>query len=128
MTGLLTPAQAYFKAQKLRSMLRQQVLDVLDRVDVLVLPATPTPPPKLMEGPGIKSREEAARTIPGPIAFTGPFNLASTPALVIPCGFTADSLPISMQIAGRPFDEETVLRVAYAYEQNTPWHLKRPPI
>ena len=128
LTGLLTPAQAYFKAQKLRSMLRQQVLDVLDRVDVLVLPATPTPPPKLMEGPGIKSREEAARTIPGPIAFTGPFNLASTPALVIPCGFTADSLPISMQIAGRPFDEETVLRVAYAYEQNTPWHLKRPPI
>ena len=128
LTGLLTPAQAYFKAQKLRSMLRQQVLDALDKVDVLVTPATPTPPPKLMGGAGIKSREEAVRTIPGPIVFTGPFNLASTPALVIPCGFTEDNLPISMQIAGRPFDEETVLRVAYAYEQNTPWHLRRPPI
>ncbi len=128
LSGLLTPAQVYYKALKLRSLLRQQVLDVLERVDVLVLPGTPWPPPKLMEGPGIKSKEEAARNIPGTIKFTGPFNLASTPSLVILCGFTSDNLPISMGIAGRPFDEETMLRVAHAYEQNTPWHLRRPPI
>ena len=128
LSGLLTPAQFYYKAQKLRALLRKQVLDVLERVDVLLLPATPTPPPKLPEGPGIKSKEEAAQNIPGMIMFTGPFNLASTPALVALCGFTSDDLPISMEIAGRPFDEKTLLRVAYAYEQNTPWHLKRPPI
>ena len=127
LTGLLTPAQVYYKAQRLRALLRQQVLDVLEMVDVLVLPATPAPPPKLMEGPGI-SKKQAVQQIPGPIIFTGPFNLASTPALVVPCGFTSDHLPISMQIAGRPFDEETLLRVAHAYEQNTPWHQRRPPI
>jgi Asp-tRNA(Asn)/Glu-tRNA(Gln) amidotransferase A subunit family amidase len=55
-----------------------------------------------------------------------PFNATHLPALSVPCGFTAVGLPIGLQIAGRPFDEATVLRVGQAYEQATGWHLRRP--
>ncbi len=128
LTGILTPAQAYYKAQKLRALLRKQILDALQRVDVLVMPTTPTPAPKLPESPGIKGKDEAVQRISGVRSFTGAFNLAGTPAAAVPCGFTSEGLPVSLQIAGRPFEEGTILRVAYAYEQNTPWHLRRPPI
>ncbi|HZA23367.1 MAG TPA: amidase family protein, partial [Dehalococcoidia bacterium] len=56
------------------------------------------------------------------------FSLASTPALSINCGFNSQGLPIGLQIGGRIFDEETVLKVAYAYEQSTPWHNRKPPL
>ncbi len=128
LTAILTPSQVYFKAQKLRALLRQQILDALKRVDVLVLPTSPVPAPKIPDAPGIKSREDALSRLSGPRGFTGPFNLASVPALSVPCGFTSQDLPISLQIAGRPFDEETVMKVAHAYEQATPWHTRRPPI
>ena len=124
----LTPANAYYKAQKLRALLRSQVLDELQRVDVLVLPTTPTQAPRILDGPGIKSPEEAREAVSGVRSFTGAFNLAGTPALALPCGFTSDGLPVSLQLAGRPFEEGTLLRVGHAYEQNTTWHLKRPPI
>jgi aspartyl-tRNA(Asn)/glutamyl-tRNA(Gln) amidotransferase subunit A len=55
-----------------------------------------------------------------------PFNLSGLPALALPCGFTSDGLPISLQLAGRPFDEVTVLRAGHAYEQATEWHTRRP--
>ena len=128
LTGILTPAQFYYKAQKLRSMLQQQILEALERVDVLILPTSPVPAPRIAAAPGIKSKEDARSRIKGPRGFTGPFNLASLPALSIPCGFTSEDLPISLQIAGRPFDEETVMKVAHAYEQSTTWHTRRPPI
>ena len=124
----LAPAQAYYKAQKLRTLLRQQVLEELQRVDVLVLPTSPTPASRIPDGPGIKSPEEAREAVSGGRSFRGAFNLAGTPALALPCGFTSENLPVSLQIAGRPFEEATVLRVGYAYEQNTAWHLRRPPI
>ena len=57
-----------------------------------------------------------------------PFNLTGLPAISIPCGFTSTGLPIGLQIAGKPFDEATVLRVAHAYEQHTDWHRRQPPI
>ena len=128
LTAILTPAQHYYKAQKLRSLLRQQILDALEKVDVLVLPTSPTAAPRLPTGPGIKSQEEAHGRISGARSFTGPFNLASLPALAMPCGFSSKALPISLQIAGRPFGEETVMKLAHAYEQATPWHTRRPPI
>ena len=56
--------------------------------------------------------------------FTIPANLAGIPAVSIPCGFTGENLPIGLQIMGRAFDEETILRIAYAYEQSTNWHIK----
>jgi aspartyl-tRNA(Asn)/glutamyl-tRNA(Gln) amidotransferase subunit A len=128
LTAILTPAQHYYKAQKLRAMLRQQILDLLEGVDVLVLPTSPTPAPKIPDAPGVTSREDADGRIFGVRNFTGPFNLANLPALAVPCGFTSDNLPISLQIAGRPFEEGTVMRVGHAYERATDWHTRKPPI
>ena len=127
-TGLLTPASVYYKAQKLRSLMREQILELLERLDVLVMPTAPSAAPKIPEAAGVHSRADAASRISGVRSFTGPFNLASTPAIAVPCGFTSDNLPISLQIAGRPFEDATVMRVAHAYEQATQWHTRRPPI
>ena len=58
---------------------------------------------------------------------TIPVNIAGLPAISVPCGFV-DSLPVGLHIMGKPFDESTILRVAYAYEQATDWHKTRPPL
>ena len=60
--------------------------------------------------------------------FTIPADLAGTPALSVPCGFSSSGMPMGLQIVGRPFAEETVLRVAHAYEQTTEWHNRRAPV
>ena len=124
----IIPGQAYYKAQKLRALVRRQVLDALERVDVLVSPTGPVPAPPVESVPGVHSKDEAAAELAGRSAFTGPFNLAGLPALSVPCGFTANNLPLGLQIGGRAFAEETVMKVAHAYEQSTPWHNERPPI
>lgn len=128
LTGSIMPAQAYYKAQNLRALLRRQILDALDRVDVLVLPAGPVTARPVESVPGIQSKEQMAAGLNGRISYTGPFNLAGVPALVLPCGFSSENLPMGLQIVGRPFAEETVMKVAHAYEQNTEWHTRRPPI
>ena len=128
LTGILTPAQVYYKCQKLRALFRQQVLELMERFDVLVLATTPNTAPLIPDAPGINSKEEAASRIFGIRNYTGPFNLSNTPAIAILCGFTSANLPISLQIAGRPFEDEVVLNVAHTYEQATPWHTRRPPI
>ena len=119
--GSILPAQAHYKALKLRAMLRRQVLETLDRVDVLVTPTS-----------GIVAQEVDMDTSADPRKAHTPwlltpiFSLAGTPALTICCGFTSERLPVGLQIAGKPFDEATVLRVAHAYEQGTPWHTMIP--
>jgi aspartyl-tRNA(Asn)/glutamyl-tRNA(Gln) amidotransferase subunit A len=60
--------------------------------------------------------------------FTISVNLAGLPAIALPCGFSKTGLPIGVQLIGRAFEEETVLRAAHAYEQSAQWHLKRPMI
>jgi aspartyl-tRNA(Asn)/glutamyl-tRNA(Gln) amidotransferase subunit A len=125
LTGSIMPAQAYYKAQKLRSLLRQQVHEGLERYDVLVTPTSGrTAVPRTETEPVITSKEMASRL---PYMLTNTFNLASAPAISVPCGFSSQGLPIGLQIGGRPGAEETVLKVAHAYEQSTPWHTMRPP-
>ena len=128
LTGSSIPAQAYYKAQKLRAVLRQQILDALEKVDVLVLPTGPVTAPPVESLPGIQSKEHALTGLAGRISFTGPFNLAGTPALSVPCGFSQAGMPMGLQIVGRPFAEEMVFKVAHAYEQSTDWHNRRPPV
>ena len=128
LTGSIIPAQAYYKAQKIRAVLRQQILDALEKVDVLILPTGPVTAPPVESVPGIESKEHSLTGLAGRISFTGPFNLAGTPAISVPCGFSVVGMPMGLQIVGKPFDEETVLRVAHAYEQNTDWHNCRAPI
>src|SRR5262245_51520600 len=131
LTGAVTPAQWYYKAQQLRELIRFQVFEALRKVDVLALPASSEPAPPLPRAPGLKSKEEARQRMSGRRSFTGVFNLANVPALSVPCGFVAvegKELPIGLQLAGRPLEDELLLRVAHAYEQATPWHTRRPPI
>lgn len=130
MAGNLIPAQVYYKAQKLRAVVRQQVLEALEDVDLLIQPTSSGPAVKINLNPAKGSLEQAKRALVEG-SFRGLYSLSGAPALSILCGFTSPDdggLPLALQIAGRPFDEATVLRVAHTYEQNTSWHTRRPPI
>ena len=113
---------------RLRHLLRQQILEALEGVDVLVMPTSSIPASPIPEKAGVESKQAFLEMLGGRRSFTAPFNLAHVPALSINCGFTSDDLPVGFQIAGKPFDESTVLRVAYAYEQATNWNTRRPPV
>ena len=115
LTGSLVPAQAYQKAQKLRALLRE---------DVLVMPTSGRQAVPIQDDPPVTSRETSSRL---PFMRTNTFNLSSAPAISVPCGFGGRGLPVGLQIAGPPGGEEMVFRLAHAYEQNTPWHTMRPP-
>ena len=125
LTWSLTPGLAYYKALKLRALLRQRVLEAFNTVDVLLAPTMGIAPPKIIPDPIVDSKANTERNRSG---LNTTFSLASAPALSICCGFTSENLPIGLQLGGRPFDEQTILNVAYAYEQNTEWHTRRPPI
>ena len=128
LTAILTPAQALNKAQKVRTLIRESVLEALDEVDIIVLPTSPTGAPMLPTEAGIKSQEDARSRISGVRNFTGAFNVANLPALSIPCGFTEDNLPLSLQLVGRPMADGLLMRAAHAYQQVTDWHQHRPPL
>jgi len=111
----------YLKAQKVRTLIIREFKTAFEKYDALVTPTSPTVPFKLGE------------KVDDPIQMylsdvcTLPINIAGLPAISIPAGF-ADGLPIGMQIIGKPFDEETILHIAFAYEQATDWHKRKPPI
>ncbi|MDR7419127.1 MAG: Asp-tRNA(Asn)/Glu-tRNA(Gln) amidotransferase subunit GatA [Armatimonadota bacterium] len=111
----------YIKAQRVRTLVARDFARAFDRVDAVVLPAAPTP------AFGLGERVDDPLTMYLSDIFTIPVNLAGLPALAIPCGFDR-GLPIGLQVIGRPFDESTVLRVGWAYQQATAWHLQRPPL
>jgi aspartyl-tRNA(Asn)/glutamyl-tRNA(Gln) amidotransferase subunit A len=117
----------YVRAQRARTMMKEECKAAFAKADVIVTPTTPITAPriaKVLEPWGSDSETAAASLT----RFTRHFNIVGLPAISIPCGFTSDSLPIGMQIAGKPFDEATVLRVAHAYEQDAGWFERRPPI
>jgi len=124
LTGSLFPAQVYYKAQKLRSLLRRQLLDALETYDVLVLPTLGIPAPRIQEARPFTSKRSASLY---DFLLTPMFNLAGAPAMTVPCGFSSEGLPFGLQIGGRPGDEKTVIQVGYAYQQATSWHTIRPP-
>lgn len=129
MTGEILPAQVYYKAQKVRAMVRQQVLETFENFDVLIQPTSPTTPGIMNLTPGINSKEQAARSLQEG-NFRGLYSCGGNPALSICCGFSEDEkpLPLALQIAAKPFDEATALKVAHAYEQATDWHTRFPPV
>ena len=83
-------------------MLRRQILEALEGVDVLVMPTSSIPAPLIPEKAGIGSKQEVIDGYKGRRSYTSPFNLANTPALSINCGFTSEGLPVGLQIAGAP--------------------------
>ena len=124
----LVPAKAYNRAMKARVILRQQFIEALRQVDVLVSATMPHPPPKhtALTAP-FKGSEDVQARFFFRRAYTGCYALAALPAVSIPGGFTTNNLPIGLQLGARPFAEATLLQVAHAYEQATPWHTRRAP-
>jgi aspartyl-tRNA(Asn)/glutamyl-tRNA(Gln) amidotransferase subunit A len=115
--GAFLSAADYINAMRARATLNAQIRAHFQDVDLFVMPANRGP------APAFEGYDSSTDRIP---SFTNPFNLTGMPAIVLPCGFSRSGLPIGLQIAGRPFDETTVLAAAHAYEQATEWHTRRP--
>jgi aspartyl-tRNA(Asn)/glutamyl-tRNA(Gln) amidotransferase subunit A len=111
----------YLKAQKVRTLIRREFDQAFAKYDALVTPTSPTVPFRIGE-----KTEDPVQMYLSDVC-TLPINIAGVPALSIPAGF-GNGLPIGMQLIGKPFGEETILKVAYAYEQATEWHKMRAEI
>ncbi len=111
----------YLKAQRVRTLIRQEFDQAFEKFDALVTPTSPTVPFKIGE-----KIDDPLQMYLSDVC-TLPINIAGLPAISIPAGF-ADGLPIGMQIIGKPFSEETLLKIAYAYEQATEWHKRKPMV
>ena len=125
--GEFVAAADYVQAQRVRTVLKTSVNDLLREVDALVTPSLPITSP-LIGQTTIELGGKVRAINPVFIRLTDPFNLTGLPAISIPCGFGAGGLPIGLQIAGAPFAESRVLRIAAAYEASTDWHARRPPL
>ncbi|MGH7406984.1 MAG: amidase [Candidatus Methylomirabilales bacterium] len=124
--GATILAADYLRAQRLRRRFIEGLDAVFAKCDVLLTPTTPVAAPGLKEASlqWLSGSETLTAALP---RLTRAFNLTGTPALSVPCGFTTGGLPIGLQIAGRAFDEATVLRVGSAYEQASGFGGRRPP-
>jgi aspartyl-tRNA(Asn)/glutamyl-tRNA(Gln) amidotransferase subunit A len=127
--SLLVPAPVYSRAMRARAVVRGQILSALESWDALISP-THLKPPGLIEDTRekVESKEDVAQRLILRRIGTHAFGAANVPTLALPMGFTAGGLPYSLQIAGKPFAEETVYRVGHAYERATPWHERHPDL
>ncbi|MEO8256809.1 MAG: Asp-tRNA(Asn)/Glu-tRNA(Gln) amidotransferase subunit GatA [Acidobacteriota bacterium] len=112
----------YLKAQQVRTLILSDYDAAFQRVDVVAMPTSP--------GAAFRIGERVDDPLRMYLAdiFTVSANLAGLPAISVPCGFTADRLPVGLQLTGRRFGEATLLRLADAYEREAPWHTQEPPI
>jgi len=120
--GLQLRAVDYLRGLESQQQLRAKMEKHYAKMDVLVTPTTAFTATRIEDELAASGHESHIHR------FTCPFNLTGQPAISLPCGFDSQGLPVGLQIVGRPFDEETVLRVAHAYEQATDWHLHRPEL
>jgi aspartyl-tRNA(Asn)/glutamyl-tRNA(Gln) amidotransferase subunit A len=113
----------YLRAQKVRTLIRQDFLKAFEQVDAIITPTTPTAAFKI----GEKADDPLQMYLSD--IFTISCNLAGNCGISIPCGFTrSPKLPIGLQLLGKPFGEETILKLAHAYEQSTLWHKEKPAL
>lgn len=119
--GAKTTSTEYALARRTQAEVKKRCELFFDSYDLLITPATPITAPTIA---GNDAVEQAARLT----RFTSPFNLTGLPAISIPCGFTNSGLPIGLQIVSRAWADAKVLNAAYAYEQATDWHTKRPSL
>ncbi len=112
----------YLRAQKVRTLIRRDFLQAFEKVDAIVTPTSPSAAFKI----GEKTDDPLQMYLSD--IFTISCNLAGICGMSLPCGFTAQpKLPIGLQLLGKPFGEETILKLAHAYEQSTAWHKEKPP-
>jgi aspartyl-tRNA(Asn)/glutamyl-tRNA(Gln) amidotransferase subunit A len=115
--------EAYYrKAQQVRTLIKQDFEKAFEVADVIITPTSPTSAFKV----GEKTAEPLQMYLSD--IFTLSLNLAGVPGISIPCGFTSDKLPVGLQIIGKHFDEASILKVSYAYEQATDWHKRKPSL
>ncbi len=112
----------YLRAQKIRTLIRDDFTRAFESCEVIAAPVTPTPALPL----GAAAADPLQMYL-GDI-FTVPVNLAGICGLSVPCGFTGEGLPVGLQLIGPAFGEERILRVGYAYEQAVEWRKRRPPV
>jgi aspartyl-tRNA(Asn)/glutamyl-tRNA(Gln) amidotransferase subunit A len=117
--GAELPVGEYILARRTQVEMRRQFERFFDRYDILLLPTTAVTAP-MIEGPDALAQ---ARLL---TRYTAPFNLTGLPALSLPGGFDAEGLPVGLQLVSRPWAEAAILRAAFAYEQETRWHLRNP--
>ena len=110
----------YLRAQKVRTLIRQDFLKAFEEVDLIASPTTPTPAFKIGEKAGDPLQMYLSDI------YTISCNLAGLCGISVPCGFSETGLPIGLQLLGKPFGESDLLRAAHAYEQATDWHTHRP--
>ena len=127
--GTLAPSSYYLTGLQARVVIRDALRAAYRNHDLRAvvtptLPATAAPAGEAQLECGGRMEDVTAAYV----RTTAPFNLSGQPALSVPCGFDADGLPVGLQVAGRPFDEATVLRIGAAYESATRWHEQRPPV
>jgi aspartyl-tRNA(Asn)/glutamyl-tRNA(Gln) amidotransferase subunit A len=108
----------YLRAVKVRTLIKKDFEKAYERFDVLITPTAPNLPFRLGEKVDPLDSYNSDK-------FTVPVNIAGLPAMSLPCGFV-DGLPVGMQIIAPAFREDKLFEVAYAFEQNTPYHLERP--
>ena len=125
--GRLVTGPDYLKAEQYRSALMEEYRKVFETVDVVIGPTTPITAWKRGEWT-VQVAGKPESVLAASWRFTYPYNLTGLPAISVPCGFDRDGLPVGLQIAGRPFDEASVLRVAHAYERSHDWKDRRPEI
>jgi len=111
----------YLKAQKVRTLIRQEFDQAFEKYDALITPTSPTVPFKI----GEKTSDPVQMYLSD--VCTLPVNIAGIPAISIPAGFSHD-LPVGLQIIGKPFSEEMLFKIAYAYQQATDWHRRKPQL
>jgi aspartyl-tRNA(Asn)/glutamyl-tRNA(Gln) amidotransferase subunit A len=112
----------YKKASQVRTLIKQDFLDAFEKCDAILAPVSPIPAFRI----GEKSDDPLQMYLSD--VFTLPASLAGIPGISVPCGFTAENLPIGLQILGPHFREDVILKIAYQFEQATPFHLQKPKI
>jgi len=123
--GAMIPAVDYIRATQQRRLLQAAYARATAGVSVVVSPTYPFAPRPYGAYPRVQGRQYTADDA---IHYTFPFDVLGVPAISVPCGFSASGSPVGLQIIGRPFDEATVLRAAFAYEQATEWHTHHPTV
>jgi aspartyl-tRNA(Asn)/glutamyl-tRNA(Gln) amidotransferase subunit A len=112
----------YLKAQKVRALIKKDFDEAFKSCDAIITPTAPTTAFKI----GEKIQDPLQMYLSD--IYTISVNLVGLPALSLPCGFDTEGLPIGMQVIGKHFDESTILGIAYAYEQSTDWHKRKPQL
>lgn len=125
--GNFLPAVDYIKAQRVRTRVRAAWNKLFVEFDCLLTPTTPLAATRCGQQTALLNGREVP-LVRAYLDLTLPFNLSGHPAISVPCGFTADGLPMGMQLVGRPFEEGRLLAVAHQYQQAVDWHQRRPAV